>query len=111
MKNVVTVAVALLVLALVLRHWKLILVTVAFGVLAYAAILAARAWWRRRAEARQKALAREELLATRAQQQHEQYLAGDDRGVYGVFTPADPDRPRQGIRRLPASPSEWRAGL
>ncbi|MFF2115614.1 hypothetical protein, partial [Rhodococcus koreensis] len=48
-------------------------------------------------------------LARRADAQHEQYLAGDDRGVYGGFRPVDLDRVPKRLRRLPSSPGEWRA--
>lgn len=111
MKNVVGLVVALILIGWLLSYWQAILGAVLVGALVYAAVLGGRAWWQRRAGARQRERERQELLATRAQQQHEQYLAGDEAGVYGIFRPADPDRPRVGIRRLPSSPTEWRAGL
>lgn len=109
MKNVVTAVCALLMLGLFLRHSMLILGVVLVGALVYAAALGGRAWWQRRADARRRESGHQEQLAARAQQQHEQYLAGEEAGVYGIFRPADPDRPR--LRRLPSSPTEWRAGL
>lgn len=109
MKNVVGLIVALLLLGWLLSYWQAILGAVLVGALVYAAVLGGRSWWQQRADARRRESEHQERLAARAQQQHEQYLAGDEAGVYGIFRPADPDRRRRLIRRLPSSPSEWRA--
>ncbi|NKU21763.1 hypothetical protein GS907_24695 [Rhodococcus hoagii] len=75
---------ALFVLGLVIEFWWLI---VGACVIAAAAYVAHRGW-----RARQRRVALEEQaraeLAARADLEHQQYLAGEPRGLYGGFEPA-----------------------
>lgn len=79
---------AVIVLVFLLRFWALILTTVVLCGLVWGAwtlggvALAAR---RDRLDGQRAAAV---ALAARAQIQHEQYLAGDDRGLYGEYRPS-----------------------
>lgn len=99
---------ALVVVVLVVKFWKQLLIVGAVALVALIVYLVARKTWRSRQARLAAAVAEEEQMARRAQEQHEQYLRGEDSGVYGRFTPADPDKPKGRLRRLPASPKEWR---
>ncbi|REE74374.1 hypothetical protein C8E05_3809 [Rhodococcus wratislaviensis] len=106
MKAFVALIAAVLLIGWLLHYWQAVLGAVLVGALVYAAALGGRSWWRRRADHRWQ----QELLADEAQRQHEQYLAGEMAGVYGNFRPVDLDRVRPRLRRLPSSPTAWRAG-
>ncbi|MFD6857598.1 hypothetical protein ACFWCF_09670 [Rhodococcus sp. NPDC060090] len=103
MKNWLGLFAALVVLGLIIEHWQTILVVVGvvLGVgLAVAMIAAAapkiRGATERALEARRNAAdmerARRSSLKARAMTQHEWYLEGSDRGVYGEFPPVDLDK-------------------
>lgn len=89
--------VAFLVVAFVINFWKVLLgIAVAIAVVAFlvwAIPTLAVPWWRRRRAAAQDRrngeVARRSGLAARATTQHERYLAGDPRGIYGEYPPAD----------------------
>ncbi|MET3956883.1 type II secretory pathway pseudopilin PulG [Rhodococcus sp. OAS809] len=99
---------ALVVIVLVVKFWQQFLIVGAVALIALIVYLVARKTWRSRQARLAAAVAEDEQMARRAQEQHEQYLRGEDSGVYGRFTPADPDKPKGRLRRLPASPREWR---
>lgn len=95
-------------LVLLINFWRQILIIGAVALGAWIAFLIIRKMWRSRQNRLAIDRAEDESLAQRAQEQHEQYMKGEDSGVYGRFTPADPDNPKPTIRRLPSSPREWR---
>ena len=74
----------LLLVGLVAKFWWLLLA--ALAVVAAACL----GWWscKQSDAADQRARRERAALVARADQQHAWVLAGDDRGVYGVYTPA-----------------------
>lgn len=95
MKNVAGLVGVFLVLAFALKFWVWIV-----AVVTAVAVLAGAVWvwasvgvplWERRQhrvlDRRNGETARRSGLAARAEFQHQQYLAGEDRGVYGEFPP------------------------
>lgn len=60
-------------------------------------------WALHRVEQRRIAeLARIAAIAARADEQHAQIMAGDDRGIYGAYPPVEPPRGPRGCRAPPA---------
>lgn len=84
----IIIAVALVV-ALVLEVWKVLVGVVVIALVGVVAWLAFSSWRLRRRKRATIERGRASRLAMRAQTQHEQYLAGEDRGVYGEYRPAD----------------------
>ncbi|TSE00091.1 hypothetical protein FOS14_09770 [Skermania sp. ID1734] len=74
----------LVVIAIVIKLWPLFL-AVAMGWLAYKLAPPVLAWHRRRRDTRTKEL---DAIRARADQQHQWYLVGDARGIYGRYPPA-----------------------
>lgn len=107
-KGLALIVGALVVIVLVVKFWQQLLIIGAVTLVALTIYLVTRKTWRSRQARLAAVVAEEEQMARRAQEQHEQYLRGEDSGVYGRFTPADPDKPKGRLRRLPASPKEWR---
>lgn len=91
MKNALGWIGAFLVLAFMLTYWKWIVGAAVLGLVVWGAYLAASAWSSRRRERLNGERARNAGLAARADAQHQQYLAGDDRGLYGDYRPAPLD--------------------
>ncbi|MEE2061500.1 hypothetical protein [Rhodococcus artemisiae] len=100
MKNWLGLFAALVVLGLIIEHWQTILVVlgIIFGVVLAVAMIAAaapklRGATERALETRRNAAemerARRSGLRARALTQHDWYLGGSDRGVYGEFPPID----------------------
>nr|WP_240959838.1 hypothetical protein [Rhodococcus sp. HNM0563] len=94
---------ALVVLGLIIEHWQTILVAlgIIIGVVVAVAMIAAaapkiRGATERALEARRNAAemerARRSRLRARAMTQHDWYLEGSDRGIYGEFPPVDLDK-------------------
>ncbi|NKR28930.1 hypothetical protein GS538_11705 [Rhodococcus hoagii] len=91
MKNFLALFVAILALGFVLSYWKWIVGALVVGVvvlIVYMSVSTAN-FHRRKDRANQRA--RNHALAARAQAQHEQYLDGDERGLYGNYRPASLD--------------------
>lgn len=85
------VVAAFVVLAIVLTYWKLLVGILVVGAVAVGAHLAIGEWRFRRRKRIRIERGRAARLAARAQMQHEQYLAGDDRGLYGNYRPSSLD--------------------
>ncbi|MBA8959644.1 threonine/homoserine/homoserine lactone efflux protein [Rhodococcus percolatus] len=88
MKQIFALVLAVVALSLVLSHWQTIVAVAAAGVLVWLAVLAVTGLRARRVNARRQERGRQSLLARRAQVQHEQYLADDERGTFGTYRPA-----------------------
>jgi hypothetical protein len=70
----------LLVLGFIVMFWRI------FAIIAGVAVLGVAAWYvTRRIDARTAARA---AIVARADEQHKQIMAGDDRGLYGEYPPA-----------------------
>ncbi|NKS62357.1 hypothetical protein GS966_19940 [Rhodococcus hoagii] len=91
MKNLFVWIGAFLVIAFLLTYWKVIVSVALLAAVIYGAYLAASAWTHRRRERLNGERARRSALSARAEAQHQQYLAGEDRGLYGEFKPAPLD--------------------
>lgn len=91
MKNALGWIGAFLVLAFLLTYWKWIVGAAVLGAVATVMYLAANAWSHKRRERLNGERARNARLAARADAQHRQYLAGEDRGLYGDYRPAPLD--------------------
>jgi hypothetical protein len=82
---------AFFVLALVIAWWKVIVGAIILaGVIWAGTVLAAKGIEKRRGRLNAERGERAKIAA-RAQAQHEQYLTGDARGIYGRYTPANLD--------------------
>ncbi|MCD7052173.1 hypothetical protein LRS58_15745 [Rhodococcus sp. BH2-1] len=92
MKNAVGWIAAFLVLAFVITYWKWLVAAALIGGIVWAGYTFGVPWWQLRRQQEQDRrngdTARRSALAARADIQHQQYLAGEDRGVYGNFPPA-----------------------
>ncbi|EOM74604.1 hypothetical protein DW322_03365 [Rhodococcus rhodnii] len=82
---------AFLVLAFLLSYWKWIVGAVVLGIVVWGVYMATTALGHKRRDHLNGVRARQSALAARAQIQHEQYLAGDERGLYGNYRPASLD--------------------
>lgn len=82
-----TTLAALFVLGLVIEYWWLIVIAIVIAALGYVTF---RAWQRHREQVAVQERARAEVAA-RADEQHQQYLSGEDDGLYGEFKPAPLD--------------------
>lgn len=82
---------AFIMLALVLTHWKWLVGAAVLGLVAWGGYLAVAALRTRRQDWLNGRRARSSALAARAQIQHERYLEGDERGVYGKYRPTSLD--------------------
>ncbi|NKS20865.1 hypothetical protein GS467_06525 [Rhodococcus hoagii] len=82
---------AFVALALILTYWKLLVGILVLAAVAVAAYLTIGEWRFRRQKRIRIERGRASRLAARAETQHEQYLAGDERGLYGNYRPADLD--------------------
>lgn len=94
--------VIILIVGLVLSYWKAVVGAVAVLILA-AVVVGAWKAAQRRAKARRDEVA---ALAARADREHQQFLEGNEAGVYGRHRPVDLDRQRP--TPLPATMKEWR---
>ncbi|MFZ2529426.1 MAG: hypothetical protein WAX14_17520 [Rhodococcus sp. (in: high G+C Gram-positive bacteria)] len=103
MKQFLAFVAVIMVLGLVIDHWRLILglgvavalVAAAIEFTAKAGKLVREAWEQARLRKRDRsenARMERSRLKTRADAQHELYMKGDSRGVYGEFPPADLDK-------------------
>lgn len=95
-------------IVLLINFWRQILLICGIALAVWICFVIVRKKWRSRQDRLAAERAEDERMAQRAQEQHEQYLQGEDAGIYGRFTPADPDNPKPRIRQLPRSPKEWR---
>ncbi|WJJ10360.1 hypothetical protein P9990_17465 [Prescottella equi] len=82
-----TTLAALFVLGLVIEYWWLIVGAIVLAALGYVAF---RAWQRHCEQVAVRARA-EAALAARADEQHQQYLSGEEHGLYGNYRPAPLD--------------------
>lgn len=82
-----TTLAALFVLGLVIEYWWLIVMAIVIAALGHVTFLA---WQRHREQVAVQERARAEV-AGRADEQHQQYLSGEDDGLYGEFKPAPLD--------------------
>lgn len=89
MKGIVTLIAALVLISMVLKYWVAILTVALVAAVAYLAVTFGRQWAERHRGMLQQQRVTRAQLAGRAQQQHEQYIAGDRRGLYGIYPPAD----------------------
>ncbi|WP_137724916.1 hypothetical protein [Prescottella subtropica] len=91
MKNVVGWIAAFLVLAFVMTYWKWLVAAAIIGGIVWAGCAFGVPLWQRRQQQvqdrRNGETARRSALAARADIQHQQHLAGEDRGIYGNFPP------------------------
>ncbi|MGV9744570.1 hypothetical protein ACWDTG_06610 [Rhodococcus zopfii] len=94
--------VIILIVGLVLAYWKAVIAAIAALILVGVVIGAWKAV-QRRAKARRDEVA---AIAARADREHQQFLEGNEDGVYGRHRPVDLDRPRP--TPLPATMKEWR---
>lgn len=103
MKQFLAFFAIIMVIGLLIDHWKLILglgiavalVAAAIEFTTKAGKLVREAWEQARLKRRDRsenARMERSRLATRADTQHELYMDGDSRGVYGEFPPADLDK-------------------
>lgn len=91
MKNVVALIAAFVALALLVTYWKWLVAAAMLGLIVWGGYLAIATLAYRRRDRLNGVRARNSALAARAQMQHEQYLAGDERGLYGTYRPAPLD--------------------
>lgn len=81
----------LVLLGIVVAFWQWIVGAAFVAALVWAMYRFGIPWMQRQqelaADRRNGETARKAALAARAQIQHEQYLAGDDRGIYGQYRP------------------------
>jgi hypothetical protein len=91
MKNTLGVIGALVVLGLILTYWKLLVGLTVLGLAVWGAYIGGSALLLKRRDRLNGEKAHRARLAARADHQHRQYLAGEDRGLYGEFKPADLD--------------------
>ena len=93
MKNVVGLFVAIILLGWIISYWKVIIGVALVAAVIWGMYALGVPWWRKRqarsVDRRNGETARRSALAARAQIQHEQYLVGDDRGLYGDYRPVD----------------------
>lgn len=82
---------AFLVLAFLLSYWKWLVGALVLGLITWGLYLAVTELAHKRRDHLNGVRARNSALATRAQIQHDQYLAGDERGLYGNYRPAPLD--------------------
>ncbi|NKR72891.1 hypothetical protein GS492_09575 [Rhodococcus hoagii] len=82
---------AFLVLAFLLTYWKWLVGGLVLGLIMWGMYLAIAVLAHKRRDHLNGVRARNSALATRAQIQHDQYLAGDERGLYGSYRPAPLD--------------------
>ncbi|MCZ9634597.1 DUF4236 domain-containing protein [Rhodococcus sp. BH5] len=99
---------AILLIILLVNFWRQILILCAIAIGAWIAFLIVRKMWRSRQAGLSVQAAKDERVAKRAEEQHRQYLQGEDAGIYGRFAPADLDKPNPRLRQMPRSPKEWR---
>ncbi len=81
----------LIVLGLVFAYWKWILGFAAVCVVLWGAYVGITTALTRHQERSTKERADNAALAARADEQHQQYLAGEDHGLYGDYQPAPLD--------------------
>lgn len=77
-----------IVFALVYAYWQWILGFIVVGLVGWGVYVAVTTMVRRRRERVARERAANAGLAARADQQHQQYLAGEDHGLYGDYKPA-----------------------
>lgn len=82
---------AFLVLAFLLSYWKWLVGALVLGLITWGLYLAVTELAHKRRDHLNGVRARNSALATRAQIQHDQYLAGDERGLYGNYRPGPLD--------------------
>lgn len=91
MRTVLTVVGAFFVLGLVLAAWKILVVGFVLVGLIWGGFALSGTLIEKRRDRLNGERATNSALAARAQIQHEQFLAGEARGIYGVFPPASLD--------------------
>ncbi|EME14824.1 hypothetical protein [Rhodococcus triatomae] len=87
MKNVVGIVGLFIVFALVLAWWKVILGIAVLGLVVWGGVVGFGTWSGKRRDRLNGERAARSRLAARADIQHEAYLRGEDRGVFGEFQP------------------------
>lgn len=102
MRGILAFLAVLLVIGFVAEYWRMLLALCFIGVAVACAIAwmptvtraAARKWaafQQHRRQQREQVRMEQARLAARADEEHELYLRGDARGIYGQFPPADLD--------------------
>lgn len=81
----------LIILGLVFAYWKWILGFALVGIAVWGAYVGLTAAVRRHQERTAQKRAEIAALAARADEQHQEYLAGKDNGLYGDYQPAPLD--------------------
>ncbi|NKZ63133.1 hypothetical protein GTG23_02665 [Rhodococcus hoagii] len=82
---------ALIAIGLALTYWKLLAALVALGLIVWGGYRAGTALRAKRQDWINGQTARRSALAARAEFQNQQYLAGEDRGMYGTYRPESLD--------------------
>ena len=91
MKQVLVWIGALIAVGLALTYWKLLAALVALGLIVWGGYRAGTALRAKRQDWLNGQTARRSALAARAEFQNQQYLAGEDRGMYGTYRPESLD--------------------
>ncbi|MEE2033623.1 hypothetical protein [Rhodococcus chondri] len=110
MKQLVAGIAVLMVIGLVVEHWAIILMVIGLVVSVVSLWAFGTHLLSRRRARHSNNLAEQNRLAARADIEHQHYLAGDDRGIYGSHMPADLDgdlRIPGGLRKLPPTIRAW----
>ncbi|CRK49537.1 conserved hypothetical protein [Rhodococcus sp. RD6.2] len=91
MKGIAPWILGFIALGLILTYWKLLVGLALFALIVWGSYVGSIAWWQKRQDRLNGEKAERVHLAARADHQHQQYLAGEDRGLYGEFKPASLD--------------------
>lgn len=107
MRNLFGVLAALMVLGLILNYWAIILLVVGVVLAGMGLVAGISKLWEQYRDQADRRHARYSALAARAETEHQWYLEGDPRGIYGAYPPADPDATPTS-RQLPPTMKQWR---
>ncbi|EME19591.1 hypothetical protein [Rhodococcus triatomae] len=91
MKGIAPWILGFLAVGLILTYWKLLVGLALAALVVWGAYVGGAVWWRKRQDRLNGERAERSRLAARADHQHQQYLAGEDRGLFGEFNPTPLD--------------------
>ncbi|ORJ99891.1 hypothetical protein [Prescottella equi] len=91
MKQALALVGVLIAVGLALAYWKLLAALVIVGLLVWGGYRAGTVLLAKRQDRINGQTARRSALAARAEFQNQQYLAGEDRGMYGTYRPESLD--------------------
>ncbi|MDH6283247.1 hypothetical protein [Prescottella agglutinans] len=91
MKNALILVGAFVALAVLFAYWKVIVGVILVGLVLWGLIAGVCKFADKRRDRLNGEQSERSKLATRARIQNEQYLAGEDRGLYGNFRPESLD--------------------